>query len=150
MRVLFCTPQLPPGIAGGAERQAQLQAEGLVRRGASDRRRLPRVQGQRSETRNGVRVIRLPLIDVRFFRTVTYLPVLFAFLLLRARRYQLIHVHLANLQADVAAAAASLSKVPLYLKLAAGGPRGEIGRSVEFLPHAVLWHSQRRCRAGDL
>jgi glycosyltransferase involved in cell wall biosynthesis len=128
MRVLFCTLNYPPGIAGGAERQAQLQAEGLVRRGYRIDVVCPSVQGQRSGTRNGVRIIRLPVLDVRFFRTVTYLPVLLAFLLLRARHYQLIHVHLANLQADIAAAAATLSAVPIYLKLAAGGPRGEIGR----------------------
>ena len=128
MRVLFCTLNYPPGIAGGAERQAQLQAEGLARRGHRVDVVCPAVQGQRSGWQAGVRVIRLPVIDVRLFRTITYLPLLFAFLLLRARNYQLIHVHLANLQADVAALGAQLSAVPTYLKLAAGGPRGEIGR----------------------
>ena len=128
MRVLFCTLNYPPGIAGGAERQAQLQAEGLARRGHRVDVVCPAVQGQRSGWQAGVRVIRLPVIDARLFRTITYLPLLFAFLLLRARNYQLIHVHLANLQADVAALGAQLSAVPTYLKLAAGGPRGEIGR----------------------
>jgi glycosyltransferase involved in cell wall biosynthesis len=82
----------------------------------------------KSGTINGVRIRRLPRIDRRPFRTATYLPVLAAWLLANVRRYDLVHVHLANLQADVAAIASRLRSVPMYVKLAAGGPRGEIGR----------------------
>jgi glycosyltransferase involved in cell wall biosynthesis len=75
-----------------------------------------------------IHVRRLPRLNRRPFRTITYLPVLFAWLLANARRYDVIHVHLANLQADVVAVACRLFRVPLYVKLAAGGPRGEIAR----------------------
>jgi glycosyltransferase involved in cell wall biosynthesis len=77
---------------------------------------------------SGVTVHRLPRLDRRPFRTITYLPVLFAWLLRNGSRHDLVHVHLANLQADVAAIATAASRVPLYVKLAAGGPRGEVGR----------------------
>jgi glycosyltransferase involved in cell wall biosynthesis len=75
-----------------------------------------------------VRVHRLPRIGHGILGTTTYLLALFAFLLLRLRRYDLVHVHLANLQADVAVVAAKIRGRPTYLKLAAGGPLGEIGR----------------------
>ena len=74
----------------------------------------PRVQEQRSGTRNGVRVVRLPLIDRRPFRTITYLPLLFAYILLNAGTFDVIHVHLANVQADVAVLAARLRSIPTY------------------------------------
>jgi L-malate glycosyltransferase len=59
---------------------------------------------------------------------LTYLLVLATFLALRLRRYDIVHVHLANLQADVAVAMARLLGRPSYVKVAAGGPLGEIGR----------------------
>jgi glycosyltransferase involved in cell wall biosynthesis len=128
MKVLFCTLNYPPGAAGGAEQQARLQAEELVRRGHDVHVVCPRVQSQSSGALNGVRVSRLPIVDRRPFRTITYLPILFAYVLLNARKYQVVHVHLANVQADVAVLAARMRRVPTYVKLAAGGPRGEIGR----------------------
>jgi glycosyltransferase involved in cell wall biosynthesis len=44
------------------------------------------------------------------------------------RRFDVIHVHVANLQADVAAIAARLLRRPLYVKVATGGPLGEVQR----------------------
>jgi glycosyltransferase involved in cell wall biosynthesis len=67
-------------------------------------------------------------IDRRPFRTITYLPMLTAWLAGNVGRYDLIHVHLANLHGDVAVIMARMRGIPLYTKLAAGGPRGEIGR----------------------
>jgi glycosyltransferase involved in cell wall biosynthesis len=127
-RVLFCTLGYEPGPVGGAERQARLQAEELVRRGHQVAVVTAAAPHTRSESIGGVMVHRLPRIQRRPFRTITYLPVLLVWLLLNIRRFDLVHVHLANLQVDVAAIAARLRHVPLYVKLAAGGPRGEIAR----------------------
>lgn len=88
----------------------------------------PSVNGSKSGTVNGVRVHRLPVFDRHLFRTLTYLPLLFVFLLVRLSRFDLVHVHLANLQADIAVFAATVVRRPSYLKLAAGGRLGEIGR----------------------
>ena len=88
----------------------------------------PRSSGHASQVINGVRVHRLPRLDRRPFRTISYLAVLIAFLILRLRRYDLVHVHLANAQADVAVAAARLLGKASYVKLAAGGPLGELAR----------------------
>jgi glycosyltransferase involved in cell wall biosynthesis len=82
----------------------------------------------------GVRVHRLHRVQLKYLRTVTYLSMLAGFLLARVRRYDLVHVHLANLQADIAVAAARLHGKPTYLKVAAGGPLGEVGRM-----RAVSW-----------
>ena len=128
MRVLFCTLEYPPSPVGGAERQAQLQAEELERLGHEVHVVCQRTSGSRSGRVNGIRVHRLPRIDVRRFRTLSYLTVLAGFLLLRVRRFDLVHVHLANAQADVAVFVAHALRRPAYVKLAAGGPRGEIGR----------------------
>ncbi len=128
MRILFCTLDYAPSAAGGAERQAQLQAEELVRRGHSVEVVCPRVGEFRSGRVNGIQVHRLPRVSQWPLHPISYLLVLGAFLLLRLRRYDLVHVHLANLQADVTVAVARLLKRPSYLKLAAGGPLGEIGR----------------------
>lgn len=128
IRVLFCTLDYPPSITGGAERQASLQAEELVRRGHSVDVVCPRSSGHASQVINGVRVHRLPRVDRRPFRTISYLAVLAAFLLLRLGRYDLVHVHLANAQADVAVVAARLLGRASYLKVAAGGPLGELAR----------------------
>jgi glycogen synthase len=127
-RALFCTLGFEPGPVGGAERQARLQAEELVRRGWRVDVVTARDPGTRSGRMGSIHVRRLPRLNRRPFRTITYLPVLFAWLLANARRYDVIHVHLANLQADVVAVACRLFGVPLYVKLAAGGPRGEIAR----------------------
>jgi glycosyltransferase involved in cell wall biosynthesis len=128
MRVLFCTLDYAPSAAGGAERQAQLQAEGLMSRGYVVEVVCPQVAGHRSGVVNGVRVHRLPRLPGWPLRPLSYLFLLGVFLLARLRRFHLVHVHLANLQADVAVAAAAAAGRPSYLKVAAGGPIGEIGR----------------------
>jgi glycosyltransferase involved in cell wall biosynthesis len=128
MKVLFCTLDYAPSPAGGAERQAQLQAEGLAKRGHVVEVVCPRIGEFRSGRINGILVHRLPRLSRWPLRPISYLLLLGAFLLLRLRRYDLVHVHLANLQADVAVAVARLLNRPSYLKLAAGGPLGEIGR----------------------
>jgi glycosyltransferase involved in cell wall biosynthesis len=128
MRILFCTLDYAPSAAGGAERQARLQAEGLARRGHEIEVVCPRVAGHRSGPVNGVQVHRLPRLPGFPLRPLSYLFLLCVFLMARLRRFDLVHVHLANLQADVAVVAAEAAGRPSYLKVAAGGPLGEIGR----------------------
>ena len=137
-RVLFCTLGYEPGPVGGAERQARLQADELARRGWNVDVVTARDPGTHSSRSGVVRVRRLPRVNSRPFRTVTYLPVLFAWLLANVRRYDLVHVHLANLQADVVAVACRLFGVPFYVKLAAGGTRGEVARM-----RPVAWLTRR-------
>lgn len=127
-RVLFCTLGYEPGPVGGAERQARLQAEELTRRGWAVDVVTARDPGTASGRMGGVRIRRLPRWNRRPFRTLTYAAVLAAWLLGNVRHYDLVHVHLANWQADVVAVACRLFRVPMYVKLAAGGSRGEIAR----------------------
>lgn len=135
MRILFCTLDYPPSAAGGAEQQARLQAEELIRRGHTVDVVCARAPGQSSGAVGGIQVHRLQYLPgSRVFSQATYLAMLAVFLVRRLRRYDLVHVHLANLQADVAVAIARLLGRPAYVKLAAGGPLGEIGRL-----RAVSW-----------
>jgi len=127
-RVLFCTLGYEPGRVGGAERQARLQAQELARRGWRVDVVTARDPGTPSGRMDGLMIRRLPRLNVRFLRTLTYAPMLVAWLLGNVRRYDVVHVHLANWQADLVIPICRLFHVPAYVKLAAGGPRGEIGR----------------------
>ena len=153
-RVLFCTLGYEPGPVGGAERQARIQAEELQRRGWKVDVVTARDPGTGSDRIGGIRIRRLPRVNRRPFRTITYLPMLAAWLLANVRRYDLVHVHLANLQADVAALAARPFHVPLYVKLAAGGPRGEIARmrAVAWLTRrvGVRWAARAQATSGEI
>ena len=126
--VLFCTLGYPPGVTGGAERQAQLQAEALTRLGLIVEVVCPRRPGTRSGSFRGIHVYRLPFINQRPFRTASYVVALFMFLLFRGRRYQMFHVHLAYFQADVVVIAAGVVRRPVWVKIAASGRLGEIAR----------------------
>jgi glycosyltransferase involved in cell wall biosynthesis len=127
-RVLFCTLGYEPGPVGGAERQARLQADELQRRGWTVDVVTARDRGTSSGRIGAIRVRRLPAFDRRAIRTLAFPVELFVWHLANIRRYDLVHVHLANLQADATALAARLFHVPMYVKLAAGGPRGEVAR----------------------
>lgn len=145
-RVLFCTLNYFPAPTGGAEHQAQLQAEELVRRGDSVTVVCPRWPGTTGGRINGVRVRRLPSITRRPFRHVSYLVCLSVYLLACVRRFDIVHVHLANLQADVAALIARLFRRPVYVKVAAGGRYGDVQRmqKVAWLTrHYGLRHAAR-------
>lgn len=128
MHVLFCTLSYYPGVTGGAERQARLQAQELIRRGHRVTVVCARTDGLSSEHINGVRVIRLRRIDRRHLVRISYLTRLLAWLLVHAGDYDLIHVHLANLQADIAVMAARRHDRPAYVKVACGGAVGEVQR----------------------
>jgi glycosyltransferase involved in cell wall biosynthesis len=129
LRVLFCTLNYFPATSGGgAEHQARLQAEELARRGHEVTVVCPRSEGLPSATINGVRVVRLPRLELHRCRTISYLAVLAGFLLARGRRRDVIHVHLAHVQADVIGLVATLIRRPYYVKIACGGAVGEVAR----------------------
>ena len=142
LKVLFCTLSYYPGITGGAERQARLQAEELVRRGHHVTVVCARTDNLSSGEINGVRIVRLRRIDRRHLFRISYMVRLLAWLSRHVREYDLVHVHLANLQADIAVAVAHLSDRPAYVKVACGGAVGEIQR---FTPVARLtrWYGLR-------
>lgn len=137
---MFCTLGYAPGPGSGAEQQAKLQAEELVRRGHSVTVVCPSAPGVKSGWLNGVRVQRL-LWPHRwwYLREFTYLPVLGGYLATHARKYDLVHVHVASRQADVAVLLAGPLKTPIYVKVAGGGRGREIRptKPVELLTRHV-------------
>lgn len=142
LRILFCTLGYAPGPGSGAEQQARLQAEELVRRGHSVTVVCPSSPGVKSGCLNGVRVQRLLWPHHWWYlREFTYLPALAGYLATHARKYDLVHVHMASRQADVAVLVAGALRTPVYVKVAGGGRGREIRptKPVEFLTrHAGL------------
>ena len=128
LRVLFCTHNYFPAAAGGAERQAQLQAEALTARGHEVTVVCRRTGSFATERINGVNVIRLRAVDLPFLRALTHMVALYAFVLRRGRRFDLVHVHLASVQAEVVVRAARLLRRPVYVKVACGGSVGDVRR----------------------
>ena len=128
MRVAFAVIEYHPRAAGGAERQAKLQADELTRRGHEVTVLCPRYRGTRSGMVGEVRVIRLPTIDRRPFGRLTHAVSLFLWIMLSRRKIDVVHVHVGGMQADVAVLAGRLSGVRTYVKVAAGGASGEVLR----------------------
>jgi glycosyltransferase involved in cell wall biosynthesis len=129
LRVLFCVTGYFPAPVGGTERQARLQAIELTRRGHKVVVVCPHdASTVQSGAGDGIRVIRLRRLPRRPFRTLSYLVRLLLFLLRHARDYDLVHIHLANLQADVGVLAVRLAKRPSFVKVACGGVQSEMQR----------------------
>jgi glycosyltransferase involved in cell wall biosynthesis len=126
LEILFFTLEYEPGVAGGAERQARLQAEGLARRGHRVSVVCPRSTGQRTGPVGGVQVSRLPRSRRRRLRKVSYAVALGCWLIVRGRRFDIWHIHLASRQADWAVLLGGLLRRPTYVKVASGGETGEI------------------------
>jgi glycosyltransferase involved in cell wall biosynthesis len=127
IRILFCVLDYDPEPAGGAERQARLQADELARRGHRVTVVCRGVGGARSGPVGAVHVDRLRTGRTLPWRLSHY-PRLAWYLVRRAGRHDLIHVHHANLQADVAVAIGRARRRPVYRKLAGSGPGGDIAR----------------------
>ena len=125
--ILFCALDYHPDAAGGAERQARLQADELARRGHRVTVVCRGSGAARSGTVGSVRVDRLRSMGGRPWRWLHY-PRLAWYLARHAGAYDLIHVHHANLQADIAVAIGRWRRRPVYLKLAGSGAAGEIER----------------------
>jgi glycosyltransferase involved in cell wall biosynthesis len=126
VNILFVTLEYEPGLAGGAEHQARLQAEELVRRGHQVTVVCPRSAGQRTGSVRCVNVSRLPRIWRRPFRKASYALVLACWVLLRGRQFDVWHVHLASRQADWVVLMAALLRRPTYVKVASGGGTGDV------------------------
>jgi len=141
-RILFCTWQYHPVPAGGAERQARLQAEELVRRGHHVTVVCPTAPGARSGEINGVSVLRLRRSRRRHLSSVTYFLNLGRYVLIHGRRFDVAHVHLANLQADVVVAVARLLGLPTHVKVANSGTYGET-RRLERVARITRWYGLR-------
>jgi glycosyltransferase involved in cell wall biosynthesis len=128
LRVLFCTWNYHPSPAGGAEKQAKLQAEELVRRGHDVTVVCPKMPGTTSGFINGVRVERLRRLYKRPGQRLSYLAAIVIFAARNLRRYDLVHIHLANLQTEVLVPLALMARRPVYAKVACGGEVGEVAR----------------------
>ncbi len=126
LRILFFTLEYEPGFVGGAELQARLQAQELVRRGHRVCVVCPRTPGQRTGVVGGIKVWRLPRISRPLLRKPSYALALVAWLLVHSRRFDIWHVHLASRQADWVVVLGALLRRPTYVKVACGGSTGEI------------------------
>jgi glycosyltransferase involved in cell wall biosynthesis len=123
--ILFCTLGYPPEPAGGAEQQASLQARALTRRGHRVTVVSRSPGASRAEVLDGVTVHRLAAGD-RAPARQAYYGRLARYLDRHVRRFDVVHVHNANVQAELAVAAAARAGRPVYLKIAGGGPASEI------------------------
>ena len=144
MRVLFSTLDYAPSAAGGAEHQAQLQADELARRGHEVHVVCPRRGREKSGRVGAVSVHRLRTVQHRPLQTATTALALALFLLRHARRFDVVHLHIADLRTDAAVLVCKLIRKPVYVKLAAGGPAGDIGmlrRSARFSRYYGLRHA---------
>jgi len=129
VRILFVTVGYPPEQTGGAESQARLQAQALKRSGNEVLILTTSKSIYWSYTRiDGVAIIRLPRLKIRFLGTIFHLLNLVISLGILRGQYEIIHIHLANLNADAAVLAGKILKKPTYIKLASGGATGEILR----------------------
>ena len=129
MKILFVTVGFFPQQTGGAESQARLQALQLKENG-HEVIILTKSNNLRpsKDFVDGILVIRIPLIKIRLLGTIFHLFCLMSLQAVLKNRYDLIHVHLANLNADVSTFAGRWLKKPVYVKLASGGTSGEIFR----------------------
>ena len=125
-RILFCTLNYAPGAVGGAEHQARLQAEALVRLGYRVTVVCPREPGTQSGMLNGVDVRRLPVRWRGKLRRPTHVAGLLAYLARNLHRFDLVHIHMAGLQTETVAPLAMLLRKPVYVKMAAGGRGGDL------------------------
>ncbi len=125
--ILFCTLGYPPEPAGGAEHQARLLAEALVRHGHRVTVVSRSMAGSRTERVGGVTVHRLAA-GRRAPARQAYYARLAAHLATTVRRFDLVHVHHANVQADIVVPIAAAAGRPVYLKVAGGGPSSELAR----------------------
>jgi glycosyltransferase involved in cell wall biosynthesis len=143
LRVLFCTLDYYPAVAGGAEHQARLQAEALARLGHEVSVVCPGRHLPKRDSVNNVSVRRLPFVDRRPFRRLTYYLRLIPFLLGRARHFDIVHVHLANVQADIIVALCNFAGTPVYVKCACGGTVGEVARGNRHFAKITRWYGLR-------
>lgn len=144
-RILFVTWGFEPGPVGGAERQARLQAQELVKRGYVVTVVCPAETGVPKRHFVGLVPVRRLAVLRRPFRRVSFLLHLFFYCLLHLRSYNLVHVHLANLQADAVGLAARVMNRPVWVKVACGGREGEAQRLAR-VARVTRWYGLRHAR----
>lgn len=147
LKVLFCTLDYFPEVAGGAEHQARLQAEALVELGHDVTVVCPGLRRSRDERIAGVKVRRLPFIDHRPLRKLSYYLRLAPFLLRHAGRFDIVHVHLANAQADLIVLLCRVAGTPVYVKCACGGSAGEVARGNRHFAKVTRWYGLQHAAA---
>lgn len=145
-RILFCTWQYHPVRAGGAEQQARLQAEELVRRGHDVVVLCPSAPGVAPGAINGVAVVRLRRARGQRLGRFTYLLHLAGWVFLRGPRFEIVHVHMANLQADVVVLASRMRRVRVHVKVANSGIHGETRRLAQ-VAKLTRWYGLRHADA---
>ncbi len=115
---------------GGAERQAEELSRALAARGARVVALTRRLSGTPAdETRDGVRVRRLPSLGSGTADSLLFLVEAFVWLVLHRHEYDAIHAHLAGSPALAAAAAGRLLGKPVVVKLGGGRGIGELAAS---------------------
>lgn len=127
--VVMVSPGFPPGV-GGAERQALELSKELLARGVRVRVLTRRLGGLPAEGEvEGVPVRRLPAWGAGLCGSAVFLTAVFLWLLLRARSYGAVHVHLAGSPAVAAALAGRLLGKRVVVKVGGGRGIGEIAVS---------------------
>jgi glycosyltransferase involved in cell wall biosynthesis len=117
LNLLFVTLDYYPGVFGGAERQARIQAEELVRRGHKVTVVCPRFAGTGSGAINGVRVVRLWPGPPWLRSPWVYGPWFFLWVLWHAGRFDIIHVHHGGAAGRLAVLAGFIVRRRVYYKV---------------------------------
>jgi glycosyltransferase involved in cell wall biosynthesis len=91
---------------------------------------------------DGVRVVRLRRLAGTWPRRISYLANLFGYVLRHGRSFDVVHVHLANLQADAAVLAARIAGVGSHVKVANSGTHGET-RRLSTVARVTRWYGLR-------
>ncbi len=129
MKILMVIGQYYP-VIGGAEKQCQLQAEELVKRGHYVRVLTGRwTKSKRNEIINGVEIMRLDnlysLFGINRLANISFCLVLFFYLVFSLRKFQIVHIHQALRPAIVSLAALFFIKRPCLIKIANSGQRND-------------------------
>ena len=129
IKVLFITHGFPPADIGGAERQAFLQAKYLIANGNKVEIvcQSQGLFGSKTEI-EGIRITRISRFRLRKIGSLLYLLKLGVFLVSNGRKFDVFHVHIASLHADLTVLIAKLLGIPVHVKVACGGQDGEIKR----------------------
>lgn len=134
-RILMFSPQLRP-VIGGAERQAEKQAQALVKAGCSVTILTPRIDKDSHdiESIGGVTIIRVKLLDLSKIipiRGIAFvnIPITLWQLALITKKYlrkaDILHCHIASLQTAAAAIGGKLAGVPVICKAAMANNRSD-------------------------